>query len=106
MNNLRGDFLAGAAVALLGGTIWMLFYADFPPSSKDVLLVVIGALISINKDVYGFEFGASKGGERSAQAMREMSKDAAAKIDTPSSPIKADDVKVEAAGDVTVENKP
>lgn len=116
MNNLRGDFLAAAAIGLLGWTLWALFNIDFPDSSKDVLLVVIGALISIVKDVFGFEFGASKGGSKFAQAMMDMSKDAASTatktaVDLAveakgSSPIHASDVKVEAAGDVTVEKKP
>ncbi len=81
MKNLRGDFLAAASVAILAGTLWALFYIDFPDTSKDVLLVVIGALISIVKDVYGFEFGASKGGERNAQAVVDMSKEAASKLE-------------------------
>lgn len=75
MNNLRGDVLAGASVVLLGGTIWALFYVDFPDGSKDVLLVVIGVLTTIVKDVYSFEFGSSKSGERNAQVVVETMKD-------------------------------
>lgn len=69
MNNLRGDVLAGASVVLLGGTIMLLFFVDFPDGSKDVLLVVIGVLTTIVKDVFSFEFSTSKSGERSAQAV-------------------------------------
>ena len=71
MKNLRGDFLAIAAIGLFGATIWMLFYVDFPDSSKDVLLVMTGVLATIVKDVFSFEFGSSKGGERSSQALAE-----------------------------------
>jgi len=69
VNNFRGDVLAVASVTLLGGTIWALFYVDFPDAGKDVLLVVIGVLTAVVKDVYSFEFSTSKSGERSAQAM-------------------------------------
>lgn len=109
MNNLRGDFLASASVILLGGTIWALFYVDFPDGGKDVLLVVIGVLTTVVKDVYSFEFSTSKSGERSAQAVVDMSKTAAAKLEAvivPPATLKADDVKVHAAGDVTVTASP
>lgn len=112
MNNLRGDFLAGASVILLGVTILLLFFVDFPDGSKDVLLVATGVLMTVVKDVYSFEFSTSKSGERSAQVVADMSKNAAAKLESSAplpkaeAPIIADDVRVEAAGNVTVAKKP
>lgn len=94
MNNLRGDFLSCASVVLLGGTIWALFYVDFPDGGKDVLLVVIGVLTTVVKDVYSFEFSTSKSGERSAQVVADTMKAGAAKADA--APIKTDDVKIDA----------
>lgn len=76
MNNFRGDMLAAASVLMLGGTIWALFYVDFPDGGKDVLLVVIGVLTTVVKDVYSFEFGTSKSGERSAQAVVRIAEEA------------------------------
>lgn len=104
MNNLRGDFLAAAATIFLGATILLLFFVDFPDGGKDVLLVVIGVMTGVVKDVYNFEFSTSKSGERSAQVVSDMSKTAASKLAT--TPLKAEDVKVEAAGDVSVVKKP
>lgn len=74
MKNSRGDFLAVSAVAMFSGTIAALFLVDFPDSSKDVLLVVVGALVGIIKDVFGFEFGSSKGSERNQQALADVVK--------------------------------
>ena len=74
MKNLRGDFLAVAIVILFGGTIYALFKIDFPDSSRDVLLVVVGALVGIVKDVYGFEFGSSKDSQRNTQALVDAAK--------------------------------
>lgn len=83
MNNLRGDILAAASVMLLGGAMYALFYVDFPGPNKDVLLVVIGVLTTIVKDVYSFEFGSSKSGERNAQVVVDTMKDATVRADKP-----------------------
>ena len=77
MNNLREDILAAGALVMLGCTITLLFFVDFPDSSKDVLLVVIGVLTTIVKDVYSFSFSTSKSGEKTAQAVLKMAEAAA-----------------------------
>ena len=77
MNNLREDILAAGALIMLGCTITLLFFVDFPDSSKDVLLVVIGVLTTIVKDVYSFSFSTSKSGEKTAQAVLKMAEGAA-----------------------------
>jgi len=72
--NRRGDILAYAAVGSMGICILLLFVFDVPPQSRDLLLVVLGALVTIVKDVFGFEFGSSKDSQRNAQAVADMLK--------------------------------
>jgi hypothetical protein len=73
-NNVRGDWLAYLAVGALVADIAFLSLIEVPKTNRDLLLVVLGALITIVKDVYGFEFGSSKGSERNAQAVSDMLK--------------------------------
>lgn len=69
-NNQRADMLAFLAIFGLVMTILLLVTAgDIAAGNRDILLVLIGALISMAKDVYSFEFGSSKGYERSNQAL-------------------------------------
>jgi hypothetical protein len=70
--NWRGDILAFGALGALILCIIALFVADVPPQSRDLLLVTLGALVAIVKDVYGFEFGSSKDSQRNAQAVTDM----------------------------------
>ena len=72
--NMRGDILAYGAIGALIICIIALFIADVPPQSRDLLLVTLGALVAIVKDVYGFEFGSSKDSQRNAQAVSDMLK--------------------------------
>lgn len=73
--NLRGDILAYAAMGALSTTILLLlFVPNIPETSEKLLYVVLGALIAIVKDVYGFEFGSSKDSQRNAQAVSDMLK--------------------------------
>lgn len=72
--NTRGDILAYGALGALILCILALFAFDVPPQSRDLLLVTLGALVAIVKDVFGFEFGSSKGSERNAQAVSDMLK--------------------------------
>lgn len=76
-NNTRGDVLAYSAIGSLILCIFLLFVAKVPPESRDLLLVTLGALVAIVKDVFGFEFGSSKGSERNAQAVSDMLKNGA-----------------------------
>jgi hypothetical protein len=66
--------LAYGALGALILCILALFAFDVPPQSRDLLLVTLGALVAIVKDVFGFEFGSSKGSERNAQAVSDMLK--------------------------------
>jgi hypothetical protein len=69
--NMRGDVLAYGALGALGLCIILLFAMEPAPQSRDLLLVTLGALVAIVKDVFGFEFGSSKGSERNAQAVAD-----------------------------------
>lgn len=72
--NIRGDVLAYGALGALIMCILALFAFDVPAQSRDLLLVTLGALVAIVKDVFGFEFGSSKGSERNAQAVVDQLK--------------------------------
>lgn len=75
--NERGDNLAYLAVLSLVGCLICLFAVDnLPPANEKLLYLVVGALIVIVKDVYGFEFGSSKDSQRNAQAVADMAKGA------------------------------
>ncbi|MBL4940326.1 MAG: hypothetical protein JKY81_01535 [Colwellia sp.] len=72
-HNWRGDILAFASIA---GLIAALAFAFFIPMesgpARDLILILGGALITIVKDVYGFEFGSSRGSkEKDAQLSRK-----------------------------------
>lgn len=55
------DILALLAVVMFSTALVGLFKIDFPDGNKEVILVVIGALTAILKDVYGYHFGSSAG---------------------------------------------
>jgi hypothetical protein len=68
--NERGDVLAYLAVGSLCSCLLALFFVkDIPATNEKLLYLVVGALIVIVKDVYGFEFGSSKDSQRNAQAI-------------------------------------
>lgn len=69
--NERADNLAYLAVFAFIACIIILSFVDIPRGSRDLLLVLTGALVTILKDVYGFDFGSSKGSERNAQALAD-----------------------------------
>lgn len=72
--NIRGDILAYGALGALIMCILALFFFEVPAQSRDLLLVTLGALVAIVKDVFGFEFGSSKDSQRNAQAVADMLK--------------------------------
>jgi hypothetical protein len=73
-NNRRGDVLAYGSLATLASCLFMLFFVDVDNASRDLLLVMLGALVTIVKDVFSFEFGSSKDSQRNAQAVADMLK--------------------------------
>lgn len=60
-HNYRADVLAAAAMgAFVVVLITLLFWSPPTGPVHDTLLVLIGTLVGIVKDVYGYEFGASQ----------------------------------------------
>ena len=62
-------WLAILAVLTFLVCLWLLFVQEFPSGSKDVLLIVVGALITIVKDVYSYYFGSSEGSARKTELL-------------------------------------
>jgi hypothetical protein len=71
--NLRADVLAYAAIGGLISLIWVLLIRAIPEgSTRDILLILSGALVAIVKDVYGFEFGSSRGSELKTEQLTQL----------------------------------
>ena len=64
------DILALLAVLMFAASVSALFRLNIPEVNKDVILVLIGALTAITKDVYGFYFGSSAA-ERNKQPIHQ-----------------------------------
>lgn len=61
-NNWRADVLAISAIAGLIALIYTLLFVDIEAGpARDTLIMLSGALVVITKEVYGFEFGSSRG---------------------------------------------
>jgi hypothetical protein len=61
-SNWRADTLAVGAMVGLIALIWTLLFVPLPDGpARDTLLLLAGALVTIVKDVYTFEFGSSRG---------------------------------------------
>lgn len=60
-----------AAIITIGflAALFVLFQVPLPETSKDILLVLIGCLTGIVKDVYGYYFGSSEGSARKTELM-------------------------------------
>ena len=73
--NRRGDTLAAIAIIGFIALMGLLFLGpEISSGERDLVMIMTGALISIVKDVYGFEFGSSKDAARGAQAMADYFK--------------------------------
>ena len=71
--NLRADILAYAAIGGLISLIWVLLVHSIPEGpTRDILLILSGALVAIVKDVYGFEFGSSRGSEAKTEQLTNL----------------------------------
>lgn len=63
--NKRGDLLAAGAVVGFFACLGVLFFGpEIASGERDLIMVMIGTLLGILKDVYGFEFGSSKDSAR------------------------------------------
>ncbi len=56
-------FLAAAALGLAAFSLHSLTTNEVPASNRDALMVALGVILGLSKDVYGFFFGSSKGSE-------------------------------------------
>ncbi len=71
--NIRADILAYAAIGGLISLIWVLLVHAIPEGpTRDILLILSGALVAIVKDVYGFEFGSSRGSEAKTEQITQL----------------------------------
>ena len=71
--NIRADVLAYAAIGGLISLIWVLLVRAIPDGpTRDILLILSGALVAIVKDVYGFEFGSSRGSEVKTEQITQL----------------------------------
>jgi hypothetical protein len=76
--NIRADILAYAAIGGLISLIWVLLVHSIPEGpTRDILLILSGALVAIVKDVYGFEFGSSRGSEVKTEQLGRLMGDKA-----------------------------
>ncbi len=70
------DYVAAVlAVAIVSGffwAFWLLMSKEIPGSAHDVLLVLLGALVTNMNSVYQFLFGSSKGSEQSKDTLNTM----------------------------------
>lgn len=66
--------LAWAAVLTLVLCIALLAFLELPQTSRDPLLVLLGAVIASYKDVYGFFFGSSAGNKAKDEIIGEIAK--------------------------------
>lgn len=73
--NRRGDVLAAGAVIGFFACLGILFFGpEISSGERDLVMVMVGTLLGIIKDVYGFEFGSSKDSARSLQAINDALK--------------------------------
>src|SRR5688500_10113397 len=101
---------------LYGTLVILLIFVAVPPTNEKTVDTLFGIMSAIQLAIVGRYFGGSKnaedvqrvlaqGRERTDSTLREIIREAvpaAAVPNGPGKPIKAEDVKVEAAGDVTV----
>jgi len=53
----------------VGVCLWLLFCYPLPQGSRDIILIVIGALVATFKDIYGYYFGSSEGSTRKTEIL-------------------------------------
>ncbi len=52
----------------------VLLYADVPEGQRDLLLTLLGALVTIVIQIYQFYFGTSKGSQEKTEVMHKMTR--------------------------------
>lgn len=62
-DTMRG-ILAALALMMVGAALGLLFFRQTPPSNKELIAAVIGAILIKLTDVYGYYFNSSAGSQR------------------------------------------
>lgn len=72
-NNWRADILAALAVIGLITCVWFIARdSSLPERAVNAIMFVAGVLASAVRDVYGFEFGSSRGSKENGETIRQM----------------------------------
>lgn len=70
--SLMPALLALAAIATFSFCIYMLGFRALPPTGHDALMLLLGAVTAIVKDVYGYVFGSSAGSAEKTTALAQI----------------------------------
>jgi hypothetical protein len=76
-DTMRG-ILAALALAMVGTALLVLFFRNTPPSNKELISAVLGALLIKLTDVYGYYFNSSAGSQRKDETIGTLATTAAA----------------------------
>lgn len=68
---LKGYFATVMIVAFIAILI-MLLEKRVPSENNDVLMVLLGAMVGIVKDLYGYYFGSSEGSQRKTELLGQQ----------------------------------
>lgn len=72
-----------AIIGFLAAGFALLSSPALPDSVKDVLLILVGALVAIVKDVYGYYFGSSEGSAKKTELLAPPVGTSAEQLTTP-----------------------
>jgi hypothetical protein len=70
--NWRQNILAALAMLSLMGFIIALFVLNIKPDIRDMLNIILGGLLKIVYDIYGYDFGGSFGSEQKNNMITDM----------------------------------
>jgi hypothetical protein len=71
------EVLAYIAVGAFISIVYMLMFVAIPSASENVLFTLLGALVMVFKDIYGYYFGSSKSSNDKTEMMAKTAKEAA-----------------------------
>lgn len=84
-SNTRGNVMCYSAIGAFIACLGILFFAPIPAAgvAHDILMAMIGVLAGIVKDLYGFEFGSSRGSDDKTGLIASLSLTTAAALPQP-----------------------